>query len=122
MEYFLFFSLKCKLCNIVLSFIKQNNLRNINLIKIDDNLKNIPKNIKTVPSLILKYQNNKYQVITGNKILEYLKELTNKEDNIKPFNYCEMCLTSDLYSYCNNNPNELNICSSSFQNQYFQTY
>ena len=114
-EYLLFYSNHCKLSLIVIKFIKENKLP-IRLILVDDKLDKIPKIIKTVPSLIIHYNNNQYQILKAMEAFDYIKRINidlknannsknlnnQSSDDLIPYIECEMCDTSNLYSFCGN--------------------
>ena len=78
-KYILFYSNRCNHCRTLINQLNKSDLKNqFNFFCIDNNYKNIPPNINSVPSILFKENNN---VLVGKGVFHWLDEQTKPKIN-----------------------------------------
>ena len=100
-DYILFFSKNCSYCIDLLNKLYKNNeiYNELKLININNPQLNIPKFIKSVPSLIIS-DNGNHNLLVGNEVFEWYEEIVKKIDgDIKDWDPNTMSGYSDDFSF-----------------------
>lgn len=100
-EYILFFSKNCSYCiDLLNKLYKNNDLYNeMKLININNEQLNIPKFIKSVPSLIIS-ENETHNLLVGNEVFEWYESIIKKMDgDILDWDPTTMSGYSDDFSF-----------------------